>query len=391
MRLSCVPTIFRKEVLDTVRDRRTLISMVMVPLAAMPLLFLVLGKFVSSAEKRAGVEAATIAIRNGERLPGLLNALAAAQFKIAPASDVRRAIERKAIAAAVEPVEEGGRIEVRIYADSTRQSSEIAATRIRAALDQLKETTVRLELVRRGLPGSLLEPFSVNKVNLASETKISGMFWGSILGYFVVLLMFTGGMYPAIDMTAWEKERRTLEVFLASPAGRGEIVLGKILATTAAVSVTAVLSLVSLVVSLRYLDTGRNSDFARMAGNVPLDPHKIALVMVALAPMAVLAASLMIAIALFAKSFKEAQSYLTPLVLAIVFPVMLGSLPGLQLSPALALVPLFNVCQLVKEIFVGEFSRAAFAVTMAANFVYAGAAFFAAMQMFKNERVLFRS
>jgi sodium transport system permease protein len=377
--------------LDTIRDRRTLISMVVVPLAAIPLLFLMMSKFVSSTEKKAGDEAVTIAVRNAGRLPGLLNALAQAGFKLAPRDDLEAAIEKKEIAAGVEPVAlpGAGGIEVRIFSDMTKRSSQVAAGRIRAALAAFKENSVKLKLTALGLPDSIADPFTVKSVNLAPQRKMAGMFWGGMLGYCVVLLMFTGGMYPAIDMTAGEKERRTLEVLLSSPASRGAIILGKILATTTAVLVTAILSMTSLIVSFRFADFGVEA--GKTAGRMPLDGPGIALVLVALAPMAVMAASLMIAIALLAKSFKEAQSYLTPLVMAVVFPLLLGMLPGLQLTPALALIPLFNVCQLIKEIFLGEYSRVAFAVTMAANIVYAGLAFFAAVRVFSRESVLFRT
>jgi len=391
MSRSQVLTIYKKEMLDTIRDRRTLISMVVVPLAAIPLLFLMMSKFVSSTEMKAGDEAVTIAVRNAGRLPGLLNALAQAGFKLAPRDDLEAAIEKKEIAAGVEPVAlpGAGGIEVRIFSDMTKRSSQVAAGRIRAALAAFKENSVKLKLTALGLPDSIADPFTVKSVNLAPQRKMAGMFWGGMLGYCVVLLMFTGGMYPAIDMTAGEKERRTLEVLLSSPASRGAIILGKILATTTAVLVTAILSMTSLIVSFRFADFGVEA--GKTAGRMPLDGPGIALVLVALAPMAVMAASLMIAIALLAKSFKEAQSYLTPLVMAVVFPLLLGMLPGLQLTPALALIPLFNVCQLIKEIFLGEYSRVAFAVTMAANIVYAGLAFFAAVRVFSRESVLFRT
>jgi len=193
-------------------------------------------------------------------------------------------------------------------------------------------------------------------------------------------------------MTAGEKERRTLEIFLASPAGRHEIVLGKLLAATTAVFVTALLSITSLVVAFRYSDFGRQGrQMKELAAQMPLDAPTVGLVLLALAPMAVMAAALMIAIALLAKSFKEAQSYLTPLVMAVVFPLVAGMLPGVELTPALALVPLFNVCQLIKQIFQGEFTALVFAITMAANILYAGIAFFAAVRMFSSERVLFRT
>ncbi len=391
MNRSQVLTIYRKEMLDTIRDRRTLLSMVVVPLAAIPLLFLAMSKFVSSTEKKAGGEALTIAVRGPDRLPGLLNALAHAGFKLASRDDLEAAIEKKEIAAGVEPVAwpGAGGIQVRVYSDLTKRSSEVAAGRIRAALAAFKEDSIKLKLTALGLPDSIANPFTVKSVNLAPDKKMAGMFWGSMIGYFVVLLMFTGGMYPAIDMTAGEKERRTLEVVLSSPAGRGSIILGKILATTTSVFVTALLSIASLIASFRFADFA--NELRKTTTRMPVDAASIALVLVALAPMAVLAASLMIAIALLAKSFKEAQSYLTPLVMVVIFPLILGMLPGLQLTPALALIPLFNVCQLIKEIFLGEYSRLAFAVTMAANVVYAGVAFYAAVRVFSKESVLFRT
>jgi sodium transport system permease protein len=199
-------------------------------------------------------------------------------------------------------------------------------------------------------------------------------------------------MYPAIDLTAGEKERRTLEVLLSAPTGRDQIILGKILATTTAVFVTAALTLASLAVSLRYVKFGRASGMTGgLNGGLPLDPGALGLVGLALLPTAIMAASVMIAVALFAKSFKEAQSYLTPLMMAVIFPLVAGMLPGMQLTPLLALIPLFNVCQLIKEIFLGDYNRLSFVITMVSNTVYAAAAFAFAVRVFKSERVLFRT
>jgi len=122
----------------------------------------------------------------------------------------------------------------------------------------------------------------------------------------------------------------------------------------------------------------------------PPDLAALALAFVTVLPTAIVAASLMVAIALFAKSYKEGQSYLTPLVLLAAFPAVIGMLPGLELTPTLALIPIFNVCQIVKEIFLGEFSRVAYAVAFASNLVYAGIAYWIASRMFNRESVLFR-
>jgi sodium transport system permease protein len=390
MHLSSVLPIYRKEMLDMARDRRTMISMVLVPLVSMPLLFLLMGKFMNSAGRKAEEASATIAVQDADRLPGLLNALSGAGFKLLPRRDLKAAIESTEIAAGVEPVVlPDGTTEVRIYADLSRQPSQVAATKIRAALDAFKENSIRLKLIQLGVPESVMNPFTVKRVNIAPDSKMGASFWGSLLGYVVVIFMFSGAMYPAIDMTAGEKERRTLEVLLSAPAGRDEIILGKLLATTTSVAVTAALSITSLVFSFRVLQVG-DAQFRQMAGHLPLNAHTVALMAVALLPLCVLSASLMIAIALFAKGFKEAQSYLTPLIMAAMFPVVISFVP-MQLTPAMALIPLLNVSQMIKEIFMGDFSVLVFMVATTANIAYAAIAFFAAVRIFKDERVLFRT
>ena len=104
-----------------------------------------------------------------------------------------------------------------------------------------------------------------------------------------------------------------------------------------------------------------------------------------------MAGALMIAIASFARSFKEAQSYLTPLLLLVILPSLLGGLPGMELSPALSLIPIFNASQLLKAILQGEFTMANFAVTFLANVTYAAICFYFAVRTFRNENIMFRT
>jgi sodium transport system permease protein len=181
-------------------------------------------------------------------------------------------------------------------------------------------------------------------------------------------------------------------MFLSSPAARSEIVLGKILATMTAIFLTAILTLLSLVVSLKNAGIGGgNARVERMLGTIPLDAASLGLIVLAIFPLSVFAASSMIAIALFAKSFKEGQSYLTPLMMVVIFPALMGGLPGLELTPLLALAPIFNVSQLLRGILTGDYTVTSFVVTMVANLVYAAIAFFIARRTFENESVLFRT
>ncbi|MGH9660007.1 MAG: ABC transporter permease, partial [Bryobacteraceae bacterium] len=277
-----------------------------------------------------------------------------------------------------------------VYVDSTRGSSRIASDKIRAALDKLKEERVRADLARRGVDASVLQPFAINRINTAPERKRAGFFWGMILGYVILILMFTGGMYPAIDMTAGEKERRTLEAFLASPVGRSDIVLGKILSVMTAALVTGLLSIASMFFSFRTAQFGRSPELRALTSQMPLDPATFGQLVLALLPLALMAASIMVAIGVFAKTYKEAQSYLTTLIFVVLFPAIVGMVPGIEFNARLALIPIFNVSQLIKTIFLGEVTAATFAVTFLANAVYSAIAFSIAVRFFRNENVLFR-
>jgi sodium transport system permease protein len=128
-----------------------------------------------------------------------------------------------------------------------------------------------------------------------------------------------------------------------------------------------------------------------MMRTIPLDTHTVTLIAVTLVPLSMFAAALMFAIALSAKSYKEGQSYLTPLVFVVIFPALMGGMSGLEMTPALCLIPIFNASQMIRGILLGDVSTANFAITMAANLVYAAIAFAIATRQFENEKVLFRS
>jgi sodium transport system permease protein len=307
--------------------------------------------------------------------------------------DLRPAVEQKSVIAGVEEVERAGQPpEIRVYSDNSNPASAAASDRIRTALNEVRDAAVREKLRASNVPESVLNPFAVSRVNVAPPKKMAGMMWGSMLGYLLLLLMFSGGMYPVIDMTAGEKERRTLESFLATPAGRNEIVMGKMLAAMTAIFLTAMLTLGSIIVSVRANQmSSRSAEVRQMFSTIPLDTNTVLLIVLTLAPLCVFAAAVMIAIAMFARSFKEGQSYLTPLVMAVIFPALLGGLPQLELTPALCLIPIFNASQLIRGIMLGDFQTTAFGITLAANLGYAAIAMFVAQKRFEDESVLFRS
>jgi sodium transport system permease protein len=391
MRFPLVNAIYRKEMLDVVRDRRTLISMVAVPMLIIPLLLNVSTRVVSRMQDNAEQEAKTMAVAVRITTPALREALEKAQIQMVEKDDLKDAVLKKTVAAGVEEIP-GTPVQVEIYADNSNPISSAAAVRVRVALDDLKEQKVRDSLRDSGIPESVLSPFVVKRTNIAGAKKMAGMLWGSILGYLVLLLMFTGGMYAVIDMTAGEKERKTMEALLASPASRQEIVLGKNLAAMTAIFITAILTLGSMAYSLKSSNLGSKSpEMQEMMRELPLDAHSLTLIAITLIPVAMFAASAMFAIALFARSYKEGQSYLTPLLMVVIFPALLGGLSGLAMTPALCLIPIFNASQMIRGILLGDATMTNFAMTTAANLVYAAIAFVIATRTFQKESVLFRS
>jgi sodium transport system permease protein len=237
-----------------------------------------------------------------------------------------------------------------------------------------------------------LSPFEVKQENVAPPEKVSGATFGGFIGYMVILLCMTGAMYPAIDLTAGEKERGTMETILSSPISRLDLVLGKFLLVFSASLTTAVLSVMSMGASFAILGRTQlmnSSNGQSFALNVGLTAA-VAVFLMAL-PLAVLFSAVLMTIALFAKSYKEAQSYLTPMTFVVVIPAVASLMPGVELTPKLALVPILNTSLVCKEIISGTYHWNSIALIFASTCVYAAVGLFLAFKTFQRESVLFRS
>jgi sodium transport system permease protein len=186
-----------------------------------------------------------------------------------------------------------------------------------------------------------------------------------------------------------------METILSSPISRMHLVLGKFFLVLSAALATAALSVLSMGVSFTLLhrygvSTGANRGEAA-ALLLTLGPKAVLSIFLMALPLAVLFAAAMMTIALFAKSYKEAQSYLTPMTFLIVIPAVASLMPGVELTPKLALVPILSTSLVCKEIMTGTYHWNSIAVIFASTCVYAAAALFLAFKTFQRESVLFRS
>jgi sodium transport system permease protein len=402
MSLRNIGIVYRKELTDSLRDRRTLISMIVVPIVLMPVMTIGAGVLTSKIIGQAMKEAPQVMVLGGEDSPGVMEKLHSLKtIRLVPARpDFADLISDKKIRAAVElpkGFEEAQRrgevptVQIDIYQGELR--STIAAQRLERFFRGLRDTQVRERLVARGLSGSLVKPFEITEKNVASPEKVFGNTFGALLPYLVIVLCLTGAMYPAIDLTAGEKERGTIETILCSPVSRTHLVLGKflmVLTASLATSALATSSMAATFLGAREVLAGLAVDQSN-AVRAAVHPLAILAIFLMVLPVAVLLSAGLLAIALFAKSYKEAQSYISPLMLVVIIPAVVALLPGVELNARLALVPVLNTSLVSKEIITGTYHWKYVALIFASSCVYAAAAIFLAVKMFQREDVLFRT
>jgi len=399
-----IGTIYAKELRDLLRDRRTLVSTIVIPTFLMPVLMLVVVKATSAIVSRAREEIPRVMVIDGADSPGIRAELEkTGKFRLERASsDWKSLISNKRVRAAVEipagfekALEAGSAPAITLYDYQGELKSGLAAEQLRNFFTGLRARATARLLADRGLPASIAKPFEVTQTNVAPPEKVGGNLMGGFVPYFLILLCFTGAMYPAMDLTAGEKERGTMETLLCSPATRTDIVMGKFLMVLTGSLAAVAFSLISLSFSLLVIGSTIGTATAGMgpAGEMTptIDLLGILGVVAMVLPVAVLFSAVVFTVCLFAKSPKEAQSYVTPLVFIIIFPCGIGLLPGIELNYHLAMVPVANVSLVCKEMLSGVWHWGYIGVIFGSTAVYAAAALALAVAMFKREGVIFRT
>jgi sodium transport system permease protein len=407
--------IYRKELRDALRDRRTLISSIVVPTLLMPLLLFGVGKVMQRAVTEAREEVPAVAVLGGSGAPELLARLTGdARVRLVPVpADWREAIAAKRLRVVVEVPE---RLEERLRSGETAPAvrifhyqgelkSENGARVTERIVAEHRERVVTERLAARGLGPEAVRPFEVRRENVAPPEKVGGNLFGGLVPYFIILLCFTGAIYPAMDITAGEKERGTMETLLCSPVARLDLVLGKFLlvltgSLASMVFVVASMAGSALVGGAVFLGSAGSAAAGGLPpgaaaaglGSLPtIDPLGLVGVFAMVLPVAVLFSAVALTVSLFAKSYKEAQSYLGPLIIVVLLPGMIAALPGTELTARTALIPLLNLSLVCKEMLSGSWPWGYIALIFGSSSLYAAGALALAVKMFNREDVLFRS
>lgn len=401
--------VYLKEIKEVLRDRKSLIFMILLPTVIVPVLMNVFIGFVSRAEKKARTETLTYAIFGGEYLPEIADAFAVEKdfqkIDIGTLERLKKAImEGKIKFGLVIPdnahslLEAGGQVAVELHFNNVLVTSKVkdrAGRIVRQVSNRFRGARLKdLGLLSSEKRQSLLKPIVIKDKGTADVTepegarKVLGERLGGILPYIFIIFCFMGALYPAIDLGAGEKERGTLETLLLAPAQRYHIVLGKFFVIFSTGIVAAILSLTGLGFILATKGKQVTGPFAEILKS--FTPADLLLIALMLIPTAAIFASLLLSVSIYARSFKEASAYCGPLNFLVILPAFAGLLPWVRLNWITAGIPITNVSLAIKEIVKGTIDYRMLAVILASSFVVAAALLLFCTRWFQRETVLFR-
>ncbi len=379
-----------KELRETLRDRRTLLMMIVVPVLLYPVLLIVMEQLFLFGLRNLEAEAAPVALV-GDAPPLLLRLVEAdSALRVVPIDGPPEEAMRSDSVAAVAVFgatggEDGSRSVTLLY-DATSDRSNRARGELRSLLDAWSDSLLLGRLEARGLSPDFARPLALADSSIARPEEVGGYALGRILPLLLVVITLLGAFYPAIDLAAGEKERGTLETLLTAPVHPRSVVAGKFVTVALIGIVAAGLNLGSMILTFQ---TGALQLTAAIGLEVSLPLGAVLAIFATLVPLAVLFGALFLGIAVRSSSFKEAQNALTPVYMAVIVPAMLPAIPGIDFGPLLAVLPVAGVAFFFRDLMTGEAALGLGALVLASTTVYAVLALRFAASAFGSERVLF--
>jgi sodium transport system permease protein len=371
--------VYRKEITEILRDRRTLMAIGLAALAT-PIVLSV----ISQVATKTATQQYTIGY-SGDIPTGLGELLRATSLTLVPVPDPAAAATKQVdIGVAFKPGE------IDEYYDPSRQSAQIADTRLRTVLGQYSAAQAAAALQQRGIDPGILMPVRIVGHPLTSPIQAaSNAFLSFFLPYILITMILTGGFSAALDSSAGERERRTLESLLLTPAPRSRVLLGKIGAVTTISLVAAVAAIGSMFVALAQLSLPKDSGI----GQITLSPVAVPVMVWVAILIAVSFSAVTLALGTLAKTFRQGQAYVTPLYFITIFPAsIILFIPDFNPSLAYYLIPILNAVLVLRDAIVhNAVEWPTLAVTSISLIATGVLAWYAALRLFTREALLTRS
>ncbi len=391
-----IVNIASKEFLDTLRDRRTLIMMIVVPILVFPLIFTLVTRLQTSILEKEQERPLLTGVINHDPGNKLIVFLEKRQdvslIAVEDSGELERLVRRDSLQVGLvieqdfsrnlEAMKSAG---VKVYFSATKLT---VKDRIDRILDVFSDQMLKERILAKDLEESFIHPVNIESVNVATPQEVLGKLAGGFLPYLFVIFCFMGAMYPAIDLFTGEKERKTLETLLTTPVSRFEILVGKMVVIVTTGIVSAMLAIFGLFIAFQFIAGMPEIITSVVAGMLTLTFVMLMLVM--LLPLTIFFAGVMIPLTIYAKTFKEAQSILTPLTFLVIIPAIFGLIPGVELTVATALIPIVNISLATKEIVAGTIEMPLLLITIFSLVVYATLSVLFCVKWFGKETNILR-
>jgi len=397
--MNTIITVFRKELIDTLRDRRTILFMIVIPLLLFPALFQIMFSVQKGQAEKARAKVLRVACLDEGGTSRFREMLRESEgIEIVDGigrGEVTRLINADSLDGAflfassfADDVAEMKPGRVDFYYKSTDDAS-IIRDRLRGLIERYERELLDERFQRLEMDQSIVDALDLKSHNVASMEEQVGKTVGGMLPYMFILFCFIGAMYPAIDLGAGEKERGTMETLLTAPVNRFHILLGKFGVVVLSGLLSAAVSIGGLYIALKR-SREIPPEFMEMILRI-LGWDTILLVLSLLVPLTIFFAGLLLSVSLTARSFKEAQSMISPLNIAIVIPAAIGLIPGITMSYGTAMIPVLNVSLATKEIIGGTIQPGHLAVVYVSLIALALASLWGSAWWFRRESTIFRS
>ncbi len=391
--------IFRKEFREIFRDKRTRMQVIISPLIVTPLLFALLGQLAKGQMERTKTHTYSVGIVHGDAFPDFGRQLRLSlQFKTtdlhteAEAAELIRKRKQEAVIVlspdTLAKITASQPAPVKILTDGGSEESQNAAKFLEAVFQKLNDGIVKTRLQAQGMSDAVLTPFKITQENIPGAGGSGMLFLTQMLPYFLILSIFGGSFYAAIDLVAGEKERNTMETLLVSPASRKDIALGKFAAIMSVCLVSALLSMAGLMII--FLSHLKVYDWLAQGG-LHLSAAAVGVIALSVLPVSVLFAGILLGLSTFSRNQKEAQGYIGSLMTLILLPAMASMFVSGAADLKLALVPILNASIMIKQALNGNYNWTFVALAFTSSAVYAVAALLYVVNAFQKESVLLKA
>ena len=397
MRSKIVKSIFKKEMIDILRDKRTLFMGIILPLILYPVLMVIVTQVMTMSMSNIEKETINIAFNKtpSKELIKLVENYSdknKGKIKIVKSKSYKKDLEKGKIDGYIEIKKENNIENYKIYINSSKEKSSTVESKLEEIFTKYKDDKVKYKIEQLKLNvEETLNPIKYRVVDVAKNEEVAGLVLGQILPFILIMGVLLGAIYPAIDSMAGEKERGTLETLFTLPISNLELVMGKYLAVSVCAIATALINVISITLTLVYiLTTGEltNQLFSDGFNIYSLGgPLFITLICICLFAMVISAISM--CVCSLAKSFKDAQNYITPIMFLVLIPSYSSMIPNVNLDRTTSVIPVVNISLLIKSVLSNNANLGLISLVFISNFAFVILAVLLLSKMFNSEEILF--